>query len=408
MHKRRMTLAAFALLAVVLFAVLLTAPAAAQSNWSLYLLDGMTQQVVRVSLDGTQQVIDLGLPPGAYIGRQSVDFTADGNRVATCTITDADDGAHITLSARDVGSASALFSADLGKSDGCWIKYNADGSQIAAGIVRHYAGDPNADPTVPTWELLVFDAATGQQRYEMNPVKGGANFDAGRTLMPETRYFAGDLIVFAGRPWGTEGFPVSPAFLWQLTTDTLQPVDRWWHWGWDSLAYTGELAWTELDPNLPVADPGGPVPQANIVKLADDSGSERTIYANPDWVILGTQFIDNGRQLAIQELQGFVPDANGNPGNQVMRWVALGRDGAVSQLASTLGFSELVAAPDGYALLTASDNSATPVLTLEYHTGREATTLWQYQATGGVTWSILWAQPVPTDSGVQPFQAVSP
>lgn len=398
---KRMIMLALGLLA----SVLLVFPAAAQPGWSVYLFNNITQQVLRISLDGAQQTYNLGLPEGVYLGRRSIDFTADGNRAAYCMVVNQPDGALATLIVRDLASGAVLMSVEIGKTDGCWVTYSEDASQIAVGVVRYYAGAPDAPANLPTWQLLVFDAASGGQLHEMNPVKGNASFDAGRTLMPDVRYFTNNQIVFAGIPWGTEGFPLSPAYFWQLSDDSVQPVDRWWRWGLDSLNATGELVWVELDQSLPAADPGGPMVQANVVKLADRSGQEYAIYRDPDWIIMGAQFIDNGRQLAISELEGF--DPNRNPGGQATRWMALDRGGTISELATMPGFSELAAAPDGYVLLWASDNSASPLLTLEYRSGRETTTLWQSQETQGITWSLLWASPTPTADGLPAFQAVS-
>jgi hypothetical protein len=229
-------------------------------------------------------------------------------------------------------------------------------------------------------------------------------FDPAQTVMPDVRYFANNQVIFTNLLWGTDAPPMSPAYLWQLSDDSVQAIDRWWRSGLDSLPATGELVWAELDPSLPAAQPGGPVPQANVVKLADKSGEERVIYQNSDWVILGTEFIDNGRQLAIQELQASDPN---QPIAQSTRWIGLDRSGTVSELATTPGFSELAAAPDGYVILWASDSSATPTLTLEYRSGRETTTLWQQQESGGITWTLLWAAPTPTADGLQPFPTLN-
>jgi hypothetical protein len=373
------------------------------SDWSLYLIDSMTQQVLRIYLDGRQETYDLGMPAGTYLGRSSADFTPDGNRVAYC-INDSPDSPNMSLFVRDMG-AGQVFTVSFGQTAGRWVDYSNDGSQIAVSLARHYAGDPNADPNTPTWQLLVLDATNGTQLYEMNPIKGAAYFDVGRALMPDVRYFAGNLIVFAGLAWGTEGFPTPPAYLWQTTDDAIQPVERWWRWGWDALAYTGELAWVEVNANLPAAEPGGPMPQGNVVKLANDGGQESTIYANPDWIIMGTKFIDAGRQLAINELQGF--DENNMEAPQGTRWIALNRDGTSSELVAPPGYSELVAAPDGFALLWASDNSATPLMTLDYHTGRETTTLWQTQQQMGTSWQLLWSAPTRPAQGLTPFQSIS-
>ena len=342
-----------------------------------------------------------------YLGADAIDFTADGDRAAYCVVVSQADGAYATLNVKDLTGASAPVSVDVGKTDGCWVSFNADGTQVAVSVVRHYAGDPNADASIPAWELLVFDAATGQQLGEMNPTKAaGVGFDATRTIMPQVRYFANGQIVYAGVQWGTEGSPSNPAYLWQLSSDSLQPIDRWWRSGLDSLSATGELVWVELDQSLPAADPGGPMPQGNVVKLADKTGDERVIYTDSSWVIMATQFIDNGRELAISELQGV--NSSSTMGNQPTRWIALDRSGQTSELVSSVGFSQLVAAPDGYAYLWASDNSAEALLTLEYHSGGSSVSLWQQQMQNGMSWSILWSAPMPTAEGFTAFPSVSP
>ncbi|MEO8396268.1 MAG: hypothetical protein ABI700_24970 [Chloroflexota bacterium] len=399
------------LLALVLaLALILAFPAAAQSSasaWSAYLFESTSQQLTRVYSDGTQQIYDLGLGAETFVGHDAIDFAPDGNRVGYCTSANTVDGSVAALIVRDITNANPqAINLGLGAAGGCWVKFNADASQIAVGVVRYYAGDPNADASLPPWSLLVFDAVTGNQLYEMNPLKGNSIFNPAQTFMPQVRYFANNQIIFAGIPWGTEGTPSSPAYFWQLSDDSIQPIDRWWRWGQDSLVSTGELVWTELDPTRAAAEPGGPLPQANTVKLADKSGQERVIYINPDWVILDTQFIDNGRQLAINELQG--ADPNSSLGSQPSRWIALDRSGTTSVLATTLGFSQMLPAPDGYAILWASDNSVTPLMSLDYYSGREKTTLWQQQGNGGVTWSLLWTSPTATADGLQPFTTVSP
>src|SRR5690606_2265102 len=105
-------------------------------------------------------------------------------------------------------------------------------------------------------------------------------------------------------------------------------------------------------------------------------------------------FIDDGRALAVQELSAT---------DQSIRWIAVDRSGNTSELATTFGFSEIAAAPDGYLLFRASDNGASPTLTLEYHSGRESVQLWQQQSNGGITWSLLWTAPVPVAGGLGSF-----
>jgi len=321
----------------------------------------------------------------------------NGKRVVYCTAAGAD--GHMELVVKDlVGANTQPTQVNLGRGQSCLVNFSDDASQIAVGLVRYYAGDTTADTSVPPWSLLVIDTATGKLLHEMNLSKGGSLFNAAQTIMPEVRYFANNQIIFAGLLWGTDGAPSSPAYLWQLSDESLQPIDRWWRSGLDSLTSTGELVWTELDQSRPAAQPDGPIPQANVIKLADKSGQERTIFTSPDWVLLSAKFIDNGRQLAINEVQGV--DQN--------RWIALDRSGTSSQLATTSGFSQILSAPDGYVILWSSDNSANAVLTLDYYSGREKTTLWQQQASGGINWTMLWSAPTATADGLAAFPMVNP
>lgn len=405
MFKRSIVVASAALL--MLFGVW---AAAAQSDWSAYLFNGVSQQLLRVRLDGTTESYDLGIPEGSFIGAQSMDFTTDGSRIAYCVPVYDADGSRSTLYIRDIASADAAVSVDLGMGDGCWVTYSDDNMRLAVGLVHYYAGAPNADASVPPWELLVLDAATGQQLYAINQEKAApVGFDPEpRSFMADVRYFNDNQLIFAAIPWGTDAPPISPAYLWDLSTDSLQPIDRWWRSGVDSLDASGELVWLNFDSAAPAAEPGGPVPQANEVRLADKSGEERVIYASSDWVLLDTAFINNGRQLAIGELQAF--DVNSSPGSQTTRWMALDREGNVTELASALGFSQLATAPDGYVLFWASDTSATPLVKLDYHNGAgETTTLWQEQATGGIVWSLVWtAETAAPQDALTPFPAVTP
>jgi hypothetical protein len=409
MFKRSPIFAAVvAMLLVSLFSVAIYSTKA-QSDWSAYMFNGVTQQLLRVRLDGTTESYDLGIPEGSFIGAQSIDFSTDGNRIAYCVPLFEENGSRSTLYIKDIASTDAPLSVDLGKGDGCWVTYSDNNTQVAVGVVHYYAGDPNADTSVPPWELLVFDAASGQRLYEMNAAKAvSVGFDPEpRSFMPDVRYFNDNQVIFAAIPWGTDAPPISPAYLWLLSDDSVQPIDRWWRSGVDSLSASGELVWLDLESSIPAAEPGGPLPLANVVRLADKSGQEYPIYVNSDWVLTNTAFIADGTQLAIGELQAF--DPNTNPGSQTTRWIALDRSGNVTELASGLGFSEIAPAPNGYLLLWADSTSATPLLTLDYRNGSETTTLWQEQATSGIVWSLAWtAETAAAQDALTPFPAVTP
>ena len=54
-------------LALSLALLLAVGAVSAQANWSAYLFNSVTRELVRVGLDGTQTAIPLNLPEGAFL-----------------------------------------------------------------------------------------------------------------------------------------------------------------------------------------------------------------------------------------------------------------------------------------------------------------------------------------------------
>ncbi len=117
-----------------------------------------------------------------------------------------------------------------------------------------------------------------------------------------------------------------------MVTANIAAVDVYGAVALDYLTDTGEIAWIELNSDLPAGMPAGPMPQANVVKLGDKTGNPpRTIYYTGDDVIGDVQFIDGGQRLAIQlipQFDGVNPPTQGVP----IKWIALDRQGQVTDL----------------------------------------------------------------------------
>lgn len=377
------------------------------SDWSAYLYNSVMRQLLRVDLNGTQTPINLNLSEGSYLGEYETAFTSDGNYMAYCTIdyTAVTAGSTLTptlLTVYDLTTGTVLYQQDLGPSIGCWINYSGDNSMLAVGMVNFFPGDPSADTSRPIWELRIVDADSGIEMASMSPLNAEAT-DLGLyndfSIMPDVRYFDNNQLIFTGILWGTEGAPVEPAFLWDLNSSDLQAFDDWWHWG---LAINGrEVVWLESDSTLPIGNPGGPVPASNVVRSRDTAGEVVTIYHSPDWILLDTEFIDNGRRLAMSLLEPF--DPNSTEGSEV-RWVALDRAGNVSDLASTTGFSQIGNAPEGYVYLSANSPNVGATMTLDYHTGDQTRTLFTGASDdSGGAWTMIWTTPVQPADDLPPF-----
>jgi hypothetical protein len=395
-------------LAVMLTMGVMQSAAQSDSEWFAYLLNGATQELVRVNANGESASISLGISPNEFIGGgRDIAFSDDGSRVAFAQ-TDSSPDRSTTLVVRDIAAQTNTLEIDLGGTFGAQVRaFNAEQTQVAVGAVNYYEGDPNADTSRPVWQLRVVDVASGEVVYELNandPLADDIELVASGTIMPEVRYFANDQIVFAAVPWGIGGAPELPAYVWQLNDDTLSPIEGYGLPGVDTLD-TGELIYLDVDESLPTQEPGGPVGAFNVVMLADKTGQARTVYHNPDWVLLDSTFVNNGRQIAVQMLQPF--DEN-HPAPQVTQWILLDRNGEVSGDGVYPSFSQVLPAPDGYAILWAefADNMGTPPRTtrLDYVANGATTNLWtEVTDQAGTSWELVWSSPVSLADNLQSF-----
>lgn len=394
----------------VVWTAVLPAQAQSADNWYAFLYNGITRQLLRVGMDGSSTMFDLGVGPNVFLGGQDMAFSPDGSRVAYCANRanpDSPQGDTVVV-VRDLAAGANIMELPLGGSIGCRVTrsgFNADASQVAVGVVRYYPNAPDMDTSGPIWRLAVVDVASSSIVAELNsesPVVGAAGVAPNVAMLPDVRYFDGSQVIFAEVPWGIGGAPEWNAFIWQSGAGTLQldTTGRWGKSGVSFLAATGELVWLDNDPNLPASTPGGPIPTFNVVKLADRGGVEKVIYQNGEWVLVNTQFINGGAQLGVLLLSTF--DAE-NPGQQQSRWIALGRDGAVSELAAGTTFSQLAGAPGGAVLfeLAFSADFTQQSFTLSL-IGEQNTVLWQADDPG---WEFASATPVASSADLPPFPA---
>lgn len=404
------------LFAVVFGAVLLGAALSIQAQaagWYAFLYNGASRQLLRINAEGAQETFDLGLDENIFLGGQDMAFTADGGRVALCA-----NSAHsetpqgdTTLIVRDLAAQQNVMALPLGENIGCRVTragFNEDASQVAVGVVKYFPGSPEADPNSPAWRLLVVDVASSSIVAELNadsPQVSEAGMLADTALIPEVRHFTDNQIIFAEVPWAVGAAPEWRAFRWQPASGALE-LDGAGYWGKSGLSYipqTSELAWLDMDPSLPASDPGGPLPAFNVVKMLDN-GADRIIHHTGDWSLVDTEFINAGRQLGILWLSTFDPN---NPDEQEGRWMALGRDGSLTELVSSATFSQIANAPDGFALFELSFNEDFTQQTarLSYVANGERRTLWE---SGEANWEFAGATEVQPAGDLTPFPAVQP
>ncbi len=405
------------ILGLVLFSLILStsydhqpSTAHADDQWSVFLLNQDPIELVRVDADGTSTTYDLGITDmGTFGGQLAV--APNGTEAAYCSTSVTEDGTLpvVHLIIRDLENNSTRIDTEIGNSDGCRISsqsYSADSSVLAVGLIN-----PAFEPVDTAWRLLIIDTATGEIAHELN-ADDGVVVDNAETVglypsfMPEPRLVMGNEIIFTQIPWRSDGLPTGDGVRWNWMANTLTVAPHWGNYTADWVNETGDLVWAGLDAARPAAEPGGPLPQSNVAQVMDANTNTLPIYYTGDYVVIDTVFINSGREIAVYMLEGFDPD-NPPQGNQPTHWIAIDRSGNVRDLHRDLrNFSQMVNAPDGYALLNIQnpamgESNFNSTLTL-HHNGQEEV-LWQ--ADRGF-WMIVGGSKVAAADDLIPFNDV--
>lgn len=391
------------LCALALFGV---AGGQAQAPWSVYLLDNGTQTLVRVGADGSQAVVPLDLAPGDTVSAFDMSISPDGAKVAYCPVNygDGSNSPSATLIVRDLVTQAEILRQSLGPALGCRVTWRADGAFLALGIVHYLPGASPAIPDLPAWELRVADPTAGSAIATLRsdgPEVAAAGLPSDPPVLPVVRQFEGAELVFAALPFATGGPGVVPAFAWRVDAASLAPAEPWGHLQIDVLAGS-ETAWAANDPARPAGQPPGPLPANNVAIVQDATGQERPVFASPDWLLIGTKFIDDGARLALQLVAPLDPSAA--EVSTPTRWVAVDRSGSVQDVTSAASYAQLAGAPGGYVVLQAftPEGGGAPTYTLDYNAGGQISTLWAAPNSASV-YDLVWTPPVQPAAGLTPF-----
>lgn len=398
-----------ALVVLCLLALGLAAGVQAQSPWAAYLLDTGAQALVRVSADGSQTVQPLGLNPGEYVSAFDLGFSPDGTKVALCPVNYGDGSTAPTarLIVRDLNAQTDLLQQDLGPALGCRATYRSDGAFVALGIVHYLPESGSPDPALPVWELRVVEPGSGGTIALLRsdgPEAAAAGLASATPILPLVRRFEGAELTFAALPYTTGDSGAVPGLSWRVDAAALAPVEPWGNPQLDVLP-AGEFAWIAHDPARPAGLAPGPLPASNVAQVREASGQTSTVFASPDWLLIGARFVDDGRRLALHLTAPFNPDSTdaGTPS----RWVAVDRSGAVQDLTSAAGYAQVQSAPGGYVVLQsfAPEGGGAPTYTLDYVAGGQISTLWAAPS-AATAYELAWTPPVTPVEGLPPFAAL--
>jgi len=380
----------------------LAGPAAAQpsdDDWFLYLFDSVANDILRVNADGTHEVFPQDLPDNGFIAPGLATINPDGTQIALCV--PAADGLTGQLIVRELATDEDVVRATLDELSNCRVTaFTADYVAVS------YAGAQSG------WGLALYDPATGEAVHtltsedEAAPVYDVVGPDV--PMIADVRHLTDNEAIFIGLPGVGMGIPGTlPAYRWNWTENTVTEVPAFGSVNGDYLPTTGERAYPALDESRPYAEPTGPLPTANEVRVITDEG-ETTVYHNPDEVITGVRFVDDGRALVITLLEGAATADPSAP--SAMRFVLLDRDGTVSPIGTDYtSFAQAGPVPGGAFILWATETTGAgdpPTSTLDVYRGGTSSEIWTYQPPARDSFSFLqplWTPPLNPPPDLPPF-----
>ncbi|QPC82199.1 hypothetical protein G4Y79_21325 [Phototrophicus methaneseepsis] len=394
-------------------------PTYTQTNeWVAYLLDAGQNDMLRISVDGVAEPVDLGLNQNEFISQGDMAVSDDGRLLAYCKYVPGTDETLRVLVVRDLTTGTDLWSQDYLPVAGCNPgAFSQDGRLLAVGLTEEDM--PNADPEA--WSLQLKEAATGETVYSLEGDNDALpafsqmtdyGFAEGISVMPDVQFVGPETVIFWAIPFvGRDALGEYLSYSWNYQTGELQQVEGWGHLYMDYLPQTGEVAYSALDPNQPAAVPFGPSPQTNMVVIRDESGSETVVYRNSDWIISDVTFVDQGQQLAVQLLSAYDPLAPEESVTHVRyEWVA--RDGTVTSLPGEYQSATSIGNAEGGAWVYWTDHDPMqpdpPIAHVDYFNGTDLTSLWvQNTPQSDIIsfYNLLWTPPITTEADLPPFTA---
>jgi hypothetical protein len=396
---------------VLLVLMALVVPTFAQENtgWFVYLFDSVNNELVRVYETGDMEIYSLGLEANEITSIRDMAISDDGSLLVFCKmIVGSPNPTARTLIVRDIASNANLSETPVDVLyTGCRpTAFNADASQFVLGLAAEVGFDANTGQPVASedisWRLQVIDTQTGDILNEINSTTPDAPVleDYGGAAVPvmaEVINFQDNIVIFRGIPYIGMGLPPEfPSWAWDLNSNTISPVANVGHNFGDYIAQTGELAYPALDESLPAAQPGGPISQANVVRLQTSDGATQTIYQNSEDVIVATRFVNDGEAIAVLLVEGFDPN---NPNDSFpTRHVLVDRDGNVTEVGEVYeNFTQIAPVPGG-AVITWGEwlADADPIAKLGIVENGTLREIWSYTPPAERGYSfleIVWSPP---------------
>ncbi len=395
--------------------------AEAGGMWFAWLHNPRDDGFLRVYEDGTTESHTLPLSPGERLISSPYAFAPGGELIAACLYNEANNTRDLVVHSFNPDAAAKAGLSypvryPLGNRAECSVGQDtfnvSDPNRVAFGVINYFPGDPDADTSLPDWELLIFDAAQGAIVGRYDAHTPGAQdllpYEGRGFFMPVVHRYEGNTVYFELAPWGTEFLPGQNVVAWEVGSQSVTPVEEpMGRVGLAAHPVTGERVWLAEDANRPAAQPMGPMPPYNVVLYQPAPDVQPfAIFHDPAVLPSQLRFVKGGEVLAIQTAPGFDPDTMPDV-MEPPRWQLLDRAGTLTSLDLGPFVYTIAGLHDGFAAWESNFETQTATLT-RYRwdadpANAEISVIW----TGdNPNWSLVWTVPQFTGDPGTRFPAI--
>ncbi len=305
--------------------------------WSAWIENNQTY--TRVYSDGQQRTIALNLPEN-YVQHGYPHPSNNGDLFALC----AQVGNQFHALIYDTIAEATIYDYPLGTTQSCHTMLDETNTRIAVVLM-----DDTMDFGRQLWRMQIIDTSTSQIVTQI----AAGDYDAGAEFWligPALETFAGDSVTFTAASELGDG-PSTRTFQWLLTDNLIEGVGAIASYYVTVLPSTGESIWSASDHDLPEVYIGGLGPNENVIQTYGSDGTPINIFHSPYKVVLGSEFIDDGRKIAIS-----ISDLGDS------HWVYIDREGQQFPLPfefvdNYISVRGPIGTSDGFILLTASNDN---------------------------------------------------
>ncbi|NLX11684.1 MAG: hypothetical protein GXY36_18720 [Chloroflexi bacterium] len=364
-------------------------------TWSTWLYNLDTGRLLHIAQSGeVLQSLDFQ-PDGFMYGRPV--FSTQGDRFAVCW---SDPEGNAIFNVYDAGTNEVLVNYYFGAAVGCDVgfgTFNADGSQVAVGVLYHF---PDPDDPAPDWEVIVLEVGTSNVLARLNSRQHAVTSlerDFGGVL-PLPRLFEDDTIALGMQYMSGGGGLRGDSLIWNWRSGRTSLGVWQGQASVDVLPATQEVIWIDENRAFPQAEADVMTPY-NVVTLLSPEGEPYPVFNLGPVALCRSVFINGGQAIAVC-IQG---------AERPVYWVSVNRAGVANALPEDVNSYYLSGTMDGYIYLAKRGGETR----LRYRRAGaedqpgETDTVWRSEGSEGF-WVIVWTTPMSGLEDLPPFPAIAP